>query len=302
MVLLISVLIPVRGDAPFLSQAIKSLSESTLKPSEVLIIDDGISENQLNKVKNSDFNLNLKVIKNKGVGLVSALNTGLNQANNELIARLDSDDMVYKNRLELQYNFLNSSPEVLVVGSQVTYIDESNKVLGNSTYPSGNINSDERFNNSCLVAHPSVMYRKSSISKVGGYREIAKIGSISLCEDFDLWKRIAKQGQLVNMKDELTFYRQHSGQLSNKFRYAQELATMFVKSEGFDKHNIKLDISESGYINSKIQINQSISELSKIDIYKFLIYSKIIQNNISSQKLRSVMGLITIKFLNIFVK
>jgi glycosyltransferase involved in cell wall biosynthesis len=80
-VLLISVLIPVRGDAPFLSQAIKSLSESTLKPSEVLIIDDGISENQLIKLKELNFDLNLKVIKNKGVGLVSALNTGLNLAN-----------------------------------------------------------------------------------------------------------------------------------------------------------------------------------------------------------------------------
>ena len=200
MVFLISVLIPVRGDAPFLSQAIKSLSESTLKPSEVLIIDDGISENQLNELKNLNFNLNLKVIKNKGVGLVSALNTGLGLANSELIARLDSDDMVYKNRLELQYNFLNSSPEVLVVGSQVTYIDEDNKVLGNSAYPPGNINSDARFNNSCLVAHPSVMYRKSSISKVGGYREIAKIGTTSLCEDFDLWKRVAKQGDLVNLQ------------------------------------------------------------------------------------------------------
>ena len=82
MALLISVLIPVRGDAPFLYQAIKSLSESTLKPSEVLIIDDGISENQLNRLKDLNFDLNLKVIKNKGVGLVNALNTGLYLANN----------------------------------------------------------------------------------------------------------------------------------------------------------------------------------------------------------------------------
>ena len=302
MVFLISVLIPVRGDAPFLSQAIKSLSESTLKPSEVLIIDDGISENQLNELKNLNFNLNLKVIKNKGVGLVSALNTGLGLANSELIARLDSDDMVYKNRLELQYNFLNSSPEVLVVGSQVTYIDEDNKVLGNSAYPPGNINSDARFNNSCLVAHPSVMYRKSSISKVGGYREIAKIGTTSLCEDFDLWKRVAKQGDLVNMRDELTFYRQHSGQLSNKFRYAQELATLYVESNAFDNTNIKFEILELGYINLEDKIKKSISGLPKRQLYRFYIYSKLIRSGARFKKIKFLLGVLSIKLINFVSK
>ena len=301
MVFLISVLIPVRGDAPFLSQAIKSLSESTLKPSEVLIIDDGISENQLNRLKDLNFDLNLKVIKNKGVGLVNALNTGLDLANNELIARLDSDDMVYKNRLELQYNFLNCSPEVLVVGSQVTYIDGGNKILGNSAYPTGCINNDARFNNSCLIAHPSVMYRKSSISKVGDYREIAKIGTTSLCEDFDLWKRVAKQGELVNMPDELTFYRQHTGQLSNKFRYSQELATLYVESDAFDNTNIKFEILEIGSINLENQIRKSISSLPKGQLCKFYIYSKLIRSDIRFKKMKLFWGVLSIKLIN-FVK
>jgi len=292
---------PVRGDAPFLFHAIKSLSESTLKPSEILIIDDGISENQLFELKNWNFDLNLKVIKNKGVGLVSALNTGLDLADNELIARLDSDDMVYKNRLELQYNFLRISPEVMVVGSQVTYIDQDNKILGKSAYPPGSINNDKRFKNSCLIAHPSVMYRKNAISKVGGYREVAKIGSTSLCEDFDLWKRIATQGELVNMTDELTFYRQHPAQLSNKFRYAQELATLFVESEAFDKSNIKFEILELGHINLEDQIKKSISSLPKKQIYKFYIYSKLIRNDMRFKTVKVKLGIFSIKLMN-FVK
>jgi len=292
---------PVRGDAPFLFHAIKSLSESTLKPSEILIIDDGISENQLIELKNWNFDLNLKVIKNKGVGLVSALNTGLDLADNELIARLDSDDMVYKNRLELQYNFLKISPEVMVAGSQVTYIDKENKILGNSSYPTGNINNDARFHSSCLIAHPSVMYRKSSISKAGGYREVAKIGSTSLCEDFDLWKRIATHGELVNMTDELTFYRQHPAQLSNKFRYAQELATLFVESEAFDKSNIKFEILELGHINLEDQIKKSISNLPKKQIYKFYIYSKLIRNDTRFKTVKVKLGIFSIKLMN-FVK
>ena len=299
---MVSVLIPVRGDAPFLFQAIKSLSESTLKPNEVLIIDDGISENQLNNLKKLNFNLNLKVIKNNAVGLVGALNTGLSLANSELIARLDSDDMVYKNRLELQYKFLNSSPKVLVVGSQVTYIDDNNKVLGKSAYPSGHITNDVRFNNSCLVAHPSVMFRKSSISKVGGYREIAKIGTISLCEDFDLWKRVAREGELVNLKDELTFYRQHSGQLSNKYRYAQELATLYVESDAFDETHIKFEILELGHINLEDKIRKSILGLPKNQLFRFYVYSKLIRSDLKFKKIKFLLGILSIKFINFIDK
>lgn len=295
-------MIPTRGDAPFLFQALDSLFESTLKPSEILIVDDGISKNRLNKLESTNFGLNIKVIKNKGVGLVSALNTGLEVANSDLIARLDSDDFVYKNRFESQYKYLNSSAEIVVVGSQVTYIDENNRILGKSSYPNGIVSDDARFHNSCLIAHPSVMYRKSQIIKIGGYREIAKIGGTNLCEDFDLWKRIAKHGKILNMKDELTFYRQHSGQLSNKFRYAQELATLYVESEAFDKNQIRLEITELGVINFEDQIIASISSLTKDKIYKFRIYSKMIRSNKRFKKINLLIGMLIIKLMNLLQK
>jgi hypothetical protein len=145
------------------------------------------------------------------------------------------------------------------------------------------------------------MYRKNAISKVGGYREVAKIGSTSLCEDFDLWKRIATHGELVNMTDELTFYRQHPAQLSNKFRYAQELATLFVESESFDKSNIKFEILELGHINLEDQIKKSISSLPKKQIYKFYIYSKLIRNDTRFKTVKVKLGIFSIKLMN-FVK
>lgn len=291
-------LIPVRGDAPFLFQALKSLCESTLIPSEVLIIDDRISENTIDELNNSKFNFDLKLVKNKGKGLVDALNTGLNFASYELIARLDSDDMVYRSRFEQQSNLLNSSPEVAVVGSQVTYIDSNNKILGNSSYPLGNIVNSERFNHACLMAHPSVMYRKSSLQAVGGYREVARIGSTSLCEDFDLWKRVAKVGEMINLEQQLTFYRQHSGQLSNQFRYAQELATIYVEAEGFERTRIKFEIVRTGHISSYNQIRKSINNLSIKQKMRFYIYSRLIRNDLKFKKLQICLLVIVIKFLN----
>ena len=293
---------PVRGDAPFLFQAIKSLSESTLKPAEVLIIDDGISGNTINDLNHSNFDLNLKLVKNKGIGLVNALNTGLNLASYELIARLDSDDMVHKSRLEEQSYLLNSSPEVVVVGSQVTYIDSNNKILGISSYPMGSLVNNERFNSACLIAHPSVMCRKSSLKVVGGYREVAKIGSTSLCEDFDLWKRIAKVGDLVNLEKNLTFYRQHPGQLSNQFRYAQELATIYVESDAFDRTGIKFEIMPLGHINSEEQIRKSIYNLSKKQRWRFNTYSRLIRSDLKLKSLQTLLGIIVIKLLDFIRK
>ena len=295
-------MIPIRGDAPFLFQALDSLSKSTLKPSEILIVNDGISENRLNALKSINLGVNIRVIKNEGVGLVSALNTGLEEAKSDLIARLDSDDFVYKNRLEFQYKYLNSSPEILVVGSQVTYVDENNRILGKSSYPDGFVNDEAKFQSSCLIAHPSVMYRKNEILKIGGYREVAKIGSTSLCEDFDLWKRIAKHGKILNMTEELTFYRQHSGQLSNEFRYAQELATLYVESEAFDKNQMRLEFTELGVINFEDQIIASISSLSKDKVFRFRIYSKINRSNERFKVIKLLLGMFIIKLMNLSQK
>jgi hypothetical protein len=146
------------------------------------------------------------------------------------------------------------------------------------------------------------MYRKNQIIKIGGYREVAKIGGTSLCEDFDLWKRIAKHGIILNMKEQLTFYRQHSGQLSSEFRYAQELATLYVESEAFDKNQMRLEISELGVIDSEEQIIASISSLTKDKIYRFRIYSKIIGNNQRFRTINLLVGTLIIKLMNLLQK
>jgi hypothetical protein len=100
------------------------------------------------------------------------------------------------------------------------------------------------------------------------------------------------------MKDELTYYRQHSGQLSNKFRYAQELATLYVESGAFDKSQIKFEILELGYISLEDQIKKSISSLPKKQMYKFYIYSKLIRNDTRFKRLKLLLGTLLVKLIN----
>jgi hypothetical protein len=142
------------------------------------------------------------------------------------------------------------------------------------------------------------MFRKSSLKIIGGYREVAKIENTSLCEDFDLWKRIAKIGQLVNLEKELTFYRQHPSQLSRKFRYAQELASIYVEGDLFDKTGIKFEIVQLGHINSEAEIRKSIYSMSRKQKWRFHIYSRLIRNDLKLKKLQSLLGITCIKLLN----
>ena len=265
----ISVLIPVKGKAVYLEQALKSIEESSLLPNETLVIDDGMDETNIEDIINKFQNINLKIIKNYGIGLVDALNTGINTSQNEYLVRLDSDDLMESNRLQVQSMYLENNPDVAVVGSQVTYIDFTNNFLGFSNYPNGDLNLDPNFLKKCLLAHPSVMMRKSVLMKVNGYRETVRLGKISLCEDFDLWRRLYRQGKIVNLPDRLTKYRQHSAQLSSINSSAQTLATFIIASGYFDDQKKIIEISTK---NGNIEKITKSEILNRLNLYKKIIF------------------------------
>ena len=265
----ISVLIPVKGKADYLEQALRSIEESSLLPNETLIIDDGIDETAIEDIKSKFQNINLKIIKNYGIGLVDALNTGITASQNEYLVRLDSDDLMEINRLQIQSTYLENNPDVAVVGSQVTYIDVTNNFLGYSKYPNGVLNSDPNFLKKCLLAHPSVMMRKSVLMKVNGYRETVRLGKISLCEDFDLWRRLNRQGKIVNLPDPLTKYRQHSAQLSSINSSAQTLATFIIATGYFDDQKKIIEINTN---NGRIDKNTKSKILNRLNLYNKIIF------------------------------
>lgn len=266
----ISVLIPVKGNAIYLEQALTSIEKSNLLPNETLIIDDGIDQSVINSIKNEFKNINLKIMKNSGVGLVDALNTGIKSSQGKYLARLDSDDLMESNRLQIQASYLENNSDVAVVGSQVTYIDATNNFLGYSNYLNGVLNSDRNFLKKCMLAHPSVMMRKSILMKVGGYRETVRFGKISLCEDFDLWRRLYTQGKIVNLPDQLTKYRQHSAQLSSIYSSAQTLATFIISCGYFDEQRNIIEISTK---NGSIEKNTKSEISNKLNFYNKIIFN-----------------------------
>jgi len=211
----VSVIIPVHGDAPHLSSTIESIKMQSLREFEcVIILDRAAKEIEAyarNLMLESD---KFKVVVSKKPGISNALNTGIRESSGEFIARIDADDVMHKNRLMLQKNFLEKNHAVVCVGSQVIKINVNGTRIGRSSYPITNkqIILTLLFRN--CIAHPSVMYRRSSILQVSGYRP-----DFDGVEDYDLWLRLSMVGQIRNMQLALTSYRVWENQITKKKKH-----------------------------------------------------------------------------------
>ncbi len=211
----VSVIIPVHGDAPHLISTIESITIQSFKDYEVIIILDRASKEIEIYANNLALDLeNFKVVFSKKPGISHALNTGIRESSGEFIARIDADDLMRKDRLALQKNFLEQHDEVVCVGSQITKINANGIPIGRSCYPGSNrqIASTLLFRN--CIAHPSVMYRRSAILEVNGYRS-----DFDGVEDYDLWLRLSMIGQIRNMQEPLTSYRVWDNQVTTKKRH-----------------------------------------------------------------------------------
>ncbi len=241
----VSILLPVHGDISFLHQTIESVSQQTFENFELIIVNDRLSSNAAEMVSRliaSD--TRIKIITSKGEGLVSALNTGLDSSLGTFIARIDADDYMAENRLDLQLHFMKSHPDVAVVGTQIIFIDSDNRIIGKSRYPtaSGEIWKTLTLQN--CIGHPSVMFRKEDIVRAGSYAPF-----FQGAEDYALWTTVFQNSKIVNLDMHLTYYRITPGQYS---RQLGEKSILLAES-------IRYKISYPNLFNPTI-LNSLISE------------------------------------------
>ena len=257
----VSVIIPVHGDAPHLSATIESIKKQSFKEFESVIILDRASREIELYARNLAFDSeNFKVIVSKTPGISHALNAGIRESCGEFIARIDADDIMRKDRLALQKNFLEKHQDVVCVGSQVTKINVNGIRIGRSGYPvsSKQITSTLLFRN--CMAHPSVMYRRSSILEVNGYRP-----DFDGVEDYDLWLRFSMIGQIRNMQLTLTSYRVWENQVTSKRKHLIFENTRRVR-ESFESQLVSQRCNrrfrKKGWLMSADYFNKSLQNFS----------------------------------------
>lgn len=201
---------PVHNGEDHLEEAIVSVLSQTLGDFEFIIVNDGSTDSTTEMLQGlSSQDTRIVVLQEPRIGLAEALNLGLRSSSAEIVARMDADDRSHAERFREQFAYLNRRQDVAILGTQIRHIDASGTVVSCPRFPTSPRSVARRMRVHDVIAHPSVMFRRSAIRKLGGYR------AFPLTEDLDLWLRALDAGlKLSNLSQALLDYRvRPSGQL-----------------------------------------------------------------------------------------
>lgn len=197
---LISVVMCVYNNEEFISDAIESVLAQTLSNIELIIVNDG-STDRTEKIIKSFQDNRIRYFRQANKGASAARNFALNASKGKYIAIIDSDDICFKNRLEIQYEFLKSNPDYILVGSNALYVDsEGNEICITKLNEDWNTIEKMKYENPFI--HSSVLFVREAAFKAGLYPIEIKIG-----EDLLFFSRLKKYGKMANLSDILVKYR-----------------------------------------------------------------------------------------------
>jgi len=207
---IVSVLIPFHGAAKFLSESVRSVLGQTMSDFELLLIDDR-ADAEAKKLSRqlAHIDSRIRIVQTRYPGLPFALNTGIMASRGKYLARLDDDDKMCPERLEEQLKVMAGRPDLVCLGSQVSYFDAEGKI-GISRLPLSDWQIRKEAVISNPMAHPSLLMRKSSVIEAGLYNE-----SFTIALDYELIARLLSLGRMENSKEALTEYRIHADQISS---------------------------------------------------------------------------------------
>lgn len=211
---MISVLIPVWNTPPiYLKECIDSCLFQTIQDYEIVIVDnESNSQHTLDLLNQYKSNDKIKVFtcpRQEGKKNLSvALNYGLKYCKYNLVARMDSDDIMIYDRLQKQRDYMLSNKDVDILGGQI-YVFPHNY----STNHQKLVTKQLALSSQWFINHPTVMFKKDKILNIGGYREYPEL----FAEDYDLWiKCLINDYKIVNLPDVLVRYRAHDNNLTKK--------------------------------------------------------------------------------------
>lgn len=195
---------PVYNAGRYVSEAIDSILSQSFEHFEFIIINDGSADNTSNTLR-SYKDQRIHLIERENKGFAYSLNQAIRLSTGGYIARMDGDDIAYSNRLELQYEFMESHPEVDILGGQCDIIDEKGKIIGEIRCPVSWKNIQKCLKYLCPLCHPTYFVRKKTYDLMKGYRSLPPV------EDYDFLLRAAEKTCVIeNLPDKVLKYRKVS--------------------------------------------------------------------------------------------
>ena len=209
----------------YLKQALNSIiNQQGYFWMEIVFVNDGSDElhtamakRLLRDIESNSRWISIKYIENRvNKGLGYSLNKGTQLASNEIVFRMDTDDIMFPERISIQLDFMKKNPTAALCGTQIKMfkVDKSN-IIGETKHPTIKLK-DYLMNpnlrkNHWLMNHPTFCFRKSMIIRIGNYNPLIH----SMYEDFDLIIRVLKNYRIIyNLPVSLLYYRIHENQLT----------------------------------------------------------------------------------------
>jgi glycosyltransferase involved in cell wall biosynthesis len=226
---IVSIIIPTYNGSLFLSECIESILKQTYSDFELILIDDGSSDNSYS-IASGYAAIDDRVVllsHDRNLGIVNALNRGLQVASGRLIARLGHDDVALSHRLKEQVAFLENHSDVVLLGSLVTLISSDGKTIGGIWVPETDCQIRFGLLFDSKIADPSAIYRADIVAKYGLHYD----PSCECAEDYKFCVELLKYGRAYSIQEPLVKYRLHDDQMSRKFALRQEQVAQRISAE-----------------------------------------------------------------------
>jgi len=250
----VSILIPVYNGSNFIEQAIESAINQTYTNIEIVVIDDGSTDNGKTENIIKSFGERIKYIKKENGGVASALNRGIEEATGEYISWLSHDDIYLPNKIEKEINKLNNlENKNTIIFSNFELIDENGMVFSKTDFTK-NIKKEKLCQgiypvlkgcvNGCTTLIPKVCF-----NEVGNFKE-----ELKTTNDYDMWIRLFNEYPSYLIEERLIKYRIHKNQDTNKSpvyisesnelwkNIINDLTEEQITNWGFDKFNVYMTL------------------------------------------------------------
>jgi glycosyltransferase involved in cell wall biosynthesis len=185
-----------------------------MKPSEIVIVFDGPVSDKIEKFIELEIGNGIPIIlvrSKTNIGLGAALNLGLSHASNDLIARMDSDDISLPDRIKTQFDLMVSNPDIDILGGYIHEFDQDNKFLNYRKVPLSHRDIISTLDYKNSMNHVTIMFRKNKIIDLGGYET-----RFLSFEDYATWLKAKKKLNFCNIPKVLVNVRINSKFLNRR--------------------------------------------------------------------------------------
>jgi GT2 family glycosyltransferase len=216
----ISVIIPVKDRLSLLKEAIYSVIYQTIKPHEIVVVDDDSTE-MIEEVA-CIFGGNIKYLRINKSGVSRARNAGIDVSKGELIAFLDSDDLWLPEKLKIQQEFMEQNPDYMWCYTDEIWVRNGRRVNPPRRYKRHSGYVFKEALDCCFIGCSTVMMRRSLLELIGPFDE-----DLPVCEDYEMWLRILMKYPVAFINRPLVIKRSMGqGQLSVNYTHKDRFRTV----------------------------------------------------------------------------